>query len=209
MPHATWTGAVTVVMITRNRRADIVRSLGALDALPEQPEVIVVDNASTDGTAALLKRSFPQIRVIEAPHNLGAAARNVGVEFTRAPYVAFSDDDSWWAPGSLARAVEIFDAHPHVGLIAAKILVGMDGTVDPTSHLMERSPLQTTALPGPSVVGFLACGSLVRRDAFVGAGGFWPRLGIGAEEELLALQLREAGWDLAYVAEIVAHHHPS
>ncbi len=200
---------VAVDMITRNRRADIVRSLEALDTLPERPDVIVVDNASADGTPALVKEAFPQIRVMEMSRNLGAAARNVGVGLARAPYVAFSDDDSWWAPGSLTTAVEIFEAHPHVGLIAGKILVGNDGTIDPTSRLMAESPLYDAALPGPSIVGFVACGSIVRRDAFLDAGGFWTPLGIGAEEELLALELRQAGWRLAYVAEIVAHHHPS
>jgi GT2 family glycosyltransferase len=63
-------------------------------------------------------------------------------------------------------------------------------------------------LPGLPVLGFLACGAIVRRDAFLAAGGFHRRYGIGGEEELLALDLAEAGWALRYCPEVVAHHHP-
>jgi GT2 family glycosyltransferase len=75
---------------------------------------------------------------------------------------------------------------------------------------MASSPLPRAGdMPGPSVLGFVACGSVVRRDAFLGAGGFDARYGIGGEEELLAIDLARAGWGLAYVDDVVAHHHPS
>jgi GT2 family glycosyltransferase len=59
------------------------------------------------------------------------------------------------------------------------------------------------------VLGFVACGAVVRRSAFLAVGGFALRYGIGGEEELLALDLAAAGWGLSYCAELVAHHHPS
>jgi GT2 family glycosyltransferase len=59
------------------------------------------------------------------------------------------------------------------------------------------------------VLGFIACGSVVRRSAYLEVGGFHARFGIGGEEELLAIDLAMAGWDVAYVPEVVAHHHPS
>jgi GT2 family glycosyltransferase len=59
------------------------------------------------------------------------------------------------------------------------------------------------------VLGFVACGAVVRRDAFLAAGGFHPRLGVGGEEQLLAVDLARAGWRLAYVPEVVAVHDPS
>jgi GT2 family glycosyltransferase len=58
------------------------------------------------------------------------------------------------------------------------------------------------------VLGFLACAAVVRRSAYLQVGGFHPRFGVGGEEELLALDLAVAGWELAYVAEVIAHHHP-
>jgi GT2 family glycosyltransferase len=59
------------------------------------------------------------------------------------------------------------------------------------------------------VLGFLACGAVVRRSAFLAVGGFESRLGIGGEEELLAMDLADAGWRLAYVPEVTARHEPA
>jgi GT2 family glycosyltransferase len=75
---------------------------------------------------------------------------------------------------------------------------------------MARSPLRPVAgMPGKPILGFLCSASMVRRAAFVAAGGFEPRFFLGGEEELLAIDLAAAGWTLAYVSDIVVHHHPS
>jgi hypothetical protein len=125
------------------------------------------------------------------------------------PYVAFSDDDSWWAPDALTRAEEHFARSPRLGLIAARTLVGPEQTEDPLNEVLATSPLGTAAdLPGPSVLGFLACASVVRRNAFLAAGGYSELLHFGAEETLLAIDLAAAGWGVAYCADVVAHHHP-
>jgi GT2 family glycosyltransferase len=55
----------------------------------------------------------------------------------------------------------------------------------------------------------VACGAVVRRSAFEQAGGFDAHFGVGGEEEVLALDMLRSGWELAYVDDIVAHHHPS
>jgi len=123
--------------------------------------------------------------------------------------VAFSDDDSWWAPGALHRAVEALRASPRLGLVAARVLVGPDGRLDPTSDAMATSPLPRHPGTGcPTVIGFLACGAVVRCEAFLGAGAFHPEVGIPGEEALLALDLLAAGWQLVYVPSVVARHHP-
>jgi GT2 family glycosyltransferase len=59
------------------------------------------------------------------------------------------------------------------------------------------------------VLGFIACGAVVRREAFLDVGGFDPSFGVGAEERLLAADLAARGWSLVYCPELVAHHHPS
>ena len=121
----------------------------------------------------LVRTQFPHITVVEMEKNLGAVARNFGVRLATTPYVAFADDDSWWAPGALRRASTLFAAHPSLGLIAARILVGAAQRLDPTCSRMTESPLgRRDVLPGPSVLGFLACGAVVRRHAFLAAGGF-------------------------------------
>ncbi|MEU0154631.1 hypothetical protein [Micromonospora fulviviridis] len=74
---------------------------------------------------------------------------------------------------------------------------------------MPRKPLGTEPdAPGPTVLGFLACAVVQRRDAYRQVGGFAERLGTYGEEALLAMDLAAAGWNLAYVPELVAHHLP-
>jgi GT2 family glycosyltransferase len=199
----------TVVIATRDRRDELLHTLARLAALPEPPQVVVVDNGSQDGTPDAVRRARPGTRVLELGTDHGAGARTAGVAAAPGPYVAFCDDDSWWAPGALERAAVLLDAHPTVALIAARVLLP-GGRVDPTCLAMEESPLATRpGLPGPRVLGFIACGAVVRRDAYLAAGGFDPRWGIGGEELPLAAVLADRGWDLVHVPSVVAHHAPS
>ena len=200
---------VSVVMLTHNRSARTLRSLGELQALPERPPIVVVDNASSDDTVAAVRREFPSVRVIELPENVGAAGRNRGVEAVSTPYVAFSDDDSWWAPGALARAIEAFDRHPRLGAVHARILVGAEEREDPICAELRDSPLPgEPSLPGTPLLGFLACAIVFRRSAFEAVGGFEREVMIGGEEEWLACDLAGAGWEIRYLPEVVAHHDP-
>jgi GT2 family glycosyltransferase len=201
---------VAVVIATRNRGTELLGTLARLRALDEQPSIMVVDNGSTDGTAELVRIRCPGVQVVGLRRNRGGAARTVGARLVDSPYVAFSDDDSWWAPGALGRAAELLDRHPRLAVLAARVLVGPDRRSDPVCDEMAHSPLGRAAdLPGPSVLGFIACGAVVRRSAFLEVGGFHARLGVGGEEELLAVDLATRGWGLAYVEEVVAYHHPS
>ena len=202
-------GIPTVVIATCDRRQRLLATLAHLDALTERPPTIVVDNASSDGTVTAARRQFPDVEVIESGDRLGSAARTLGVEVADTPLVAFSDDDSWWAPGALRLAAELFEAHPRLGLIAARIIVEPDGRLDPTCQMMRASPLDDGAdLPGPPVLGFLACAAIARREAVLACGGFHARYGFGGEEHLLAVDLAVAGWGLAYVDGVIAHHEP-
>jgi len=210
VPYPGAAGRVAVVVVTRNRRDSLCATLAHLRALPERPRVVVVDNASTDGTAAAVRGRYPDVDVVALTRNLGAAARTVGTCRVDMPYVAFSDDDSWWAPGALARALEVLDAHPPLALVAARILLGAEERIEPACLQMAASPLAARdGLPGRPVLGFVACGAVVRRSAFLAAGGFHARFGIGGEEQLLAIDLAAAGWALAYVDDVVAYHYPS
>ena len=200
---------VSVVMMTRDRREQALRSLARLTALPESPRIILVDNGSADGTGEAVGHAFPAVTVLAPGRNLGGAARTLGVQAATTPYVAFSDDDSWWAPGALARAADHFDAAPRLGLLAARLLVGAQEGLDPVCREMAASPLpQHSDLPGPSVLGFLACGAVVRRRAYLQVGGFHPVIFFCGEETVLAQDLAAAGWGLSYVDDVVAHHHP-
>jgi GT2 family glycosyltransferase len=201
---------VTIVVITHNRREEVLRSLERHTRLPEQPHIILVDNASSDGTGCAVAEHFPQVQVLQVSRNVGAAARTVGVCEAVSPYVALCDDDTWWPPRSLRRAADLFDAHPRLAVATARVLVGPQQREDPVCQELAHSPLPSTPdMPGRPLLGFLAGASMVRRWAFLEVGGFEPRLFIGGEEELLAVDLATRGWWLCYVPQLTVHHYPS
>ncbi|GAA1445781.1 glycosyltransferase family 2 protein [Nocardiopsis tropica] len=203
-------GRVTVVVATRNRVDELQRTLRHLEKLDPRPAVVVVDNASTDGTAEAVGSAFPDVLLVRRQHNTGCVARNTGVLYADTPYVAFCDDDSWWAPGALERAADALDAHPRLALVAAAVAVGEEERPDPVNQDLLRSPLpRSEDLPGPRVLGFLACAAVVRRSAFEEVGGFDSLLFFGGEEALLAQDLAAAGWELCHLRDVLVHHHPS
>jgi GT2 family glycosyltransferase len=196
---------VTVVVISRNRRQALLETLSRHEA-----PVILVDNASRDGTVRAVLESFPSVRVIPLRRNAGAAARNLGVRLAATPYVAFADDDSWWAPGALDRAVRHLSTDGGIALLAARVLVGEDDRLDPVAAAMAASPLgRRPGSAGPDVLGFMACAAVVDRKAFLAAGGFDPVVHFPGEEERLAIDLAAAGWRLVYAEDVVVHHRPA
>jgi GT2 family glycosyltransferase len=201
---------VSVVVITHNRRDELLRTLAKISDLPERTRLTVVDNASSDGSAAAVRRLYPWVTLIEARRNLGAVARNLAVRQVRTPYVAFCDDDTWWDPGALGRCADALDANPDVAVITGRIIVEPAGADDPIVAELADSPLRgRPGLPGPVLMSFLAGASVVRVSAFRAAGGFSPRLWLGGEEELLAADLITAGHVLCYLPDAVVHHQPS
>lgn len=158
---------LSVVILTHNRVEEVTRTVERMRALPEWWPIVVVDNASTDGTPTVLKRRFPELEIIALSSNLGAAGRNAGVCAVATPYIAFCDDDTWWAPGSLARAAALLDAHPRAAVLSARVLVGPAEREDTVCAAMAASPLPSAGLPGRSVLGFLAGASVMRRSAFL------------------------------------------
>lgn len=198
---------VSVVVITHNRRTELCRTLTRMTSLPERVPVIVVDNGSTDGTFAAVLRDFPQVSVVACEANLGAVARNLGVARATTPYVAFCDDDTWWEPGSLTSAAQLLDTCPELAAVTGRILVEPGGREDPITPELRYSPVPAPPwLPGPALMSLLAGASMVRVRAFVEVGGFSPRLWLGGEEELLALDLAARGWWMCWAEHVLVHH---
>lgn len=196
---------VTVVVASRDRRTELLGTLAR-----HRAPVLLLDNASRDGTAEAVRAALPDVDVTRLDRNLGAYARTLGVRAARTPYVAFADDDSWWATGALRRAAEVLDAHPDVAVVAARIHVGREERLDPFCDELARSPLpRRPGLPGPAVLGFVACAAMVRVEAFVSVGGFDDVVRFPGEEERVALDLAADGWQLVYVDDVLVHHHPS
>ncbi|MGY1916608.1 glycosyltransferase family 2 protein [Blastococcus sp. SYSU DS0973] len=209
-PHQGPDPRVAVVVITHQRRDELLLALERLVALPERPHVVVVDNGSSDGTADAVRERFPQVELIASPENLGAVGRNVGVARLGTPYVAFCDDDTWWDPGSLRTAADTLDEHPRLAVVTARILVEPGGTEDPIVAELRDSPVRGADwLPGPALGSFLAGASVLRREAFEEVGGFSERLWLGGEEELMAGDLAARGWELCYLPTLTVHHQAS
>ncbi|GGS98376.1 glycosyltransferase family 2 protein [Streptomyces chromofuscus] len=197
----------TVVVITKDRRVELLRTLRIMGDLPERPRIVVTDNDSGDGTAEAVARDFPDVLLLRPGRNLGAVGRNLAIRHVRTPYVAFCDDDTWWDPGSLRRAADLLDAHPQLAAVTARIVVEPSGEEDPVVAELRDSPLTGPDwLPGPALGSFLAAATVMRVDAFRAVGGFHAGLWIGGEEELLATDLLRRGHWLCYAPELTIHH---
>jgi N-acetylglucosaminyl-diphospho-decaprenol L-rhamnosyltransferase len=208
--HARPDERLGIVIVTYNRVETLLPTLERLRALEAPYPIVIVDNGSTDGTFEAVRRIDPSIDIILMPRNLGGGARNYGVRALDREFIAFADDDSWWTCGSLARAIELFDAHPRLALIMSRVLAGPEERLDACCELMSRSPLpKPDDVPGVPILGFLACGVVLRRNAFLEVDGFVEQFRTGGEEAVVAMELARNGWALSYIDELVTHHHPS
>jgi N-acetylglucosaminyl-diphospho-decaprenol L-rhamnosyltransferase len=198
---------LTVVLLTHDCEPWIDLTLDRLAAL-EIP-VVAVDNASRDGTRALLSRR-PWLRTRFLTSNTGAAGRNEGVRAVTTPYVVFCDDDGWWERDGLERAVDLLDRHERLALVNARIVVGVHDAPDPISAEMAASPLADRhEIPGPVLLSFMGGACVLRVSAYEAAGGYDPTFFIGGEEETLAFPLLHLGWAMRYDPDVVMHHLPS
>ncbi|KMY85058.1 Glycosyl transferase, family 2 [Candidatus Paraburkholderia calva] len=197
------------MVLTYNRADQVLDTLGELTGLPDRIHTVVVDNASRDGAAERIAKAYPHVEVLRAPRNLGAAGRNLGVEHVMTEYVAFCDDDTWWRPGSLTRAVEILDAAPRVAVLNARVVVDEHNALDETCERMRASPLPRDGLPGPALIGFMASACVFRTEVFRRVGGYEPRLFIGGEETMVSLDVLMLGHAIVYADELVLYHYPS
>ncbi|MEI2415168.1 glycosyltransferase [Orrella sp. JC864] len=199
---------ITLVLLTYNRRQEALRTIAANLRSAGCP-LVVVDNGSQDGTAQAVRQAFPQVRLVCLERNLGAAGRNAGVRQVTTQYVAFADDDTCWEPGALAQAVRLLDAYPQAGILNARVLVGPQRRPDPANAPMAASPLPGPPGLGPELIGYMAGACVMRTGLFLEVGGYHPRLFIGGEEALLALDAMQRGWRIHYAPALATCHRPS
>src|SRR5947207_3728655 len=137
-PHVTRVG---VVILTHNRPTELAATLARMATLPDRPRLVVVDNGGAGDQAARVAGRFADVGFVRLRDNIGAAGRNAGVACLNTPYVAFCDDDSWWAPDALDRAADLLDVYPRLGLVSGRVLVGPEERTDPACVAMDQSPL--------------------------------------------------------------------
>ena len=183
---------VSFVLATRNRRETVRATLEALQVSRSEAagiEAVLVDNTSSDGTAEMVRRSFPGVRLISLRRNLGSCAKAIGVNRAAGQFVVFLDDDSHPRPGSIARMIGHFRDRP--GLAQAGFTV----------HLPDGRR-ESGALPGI----YVGCGVGFRRDALRAVGNLDRTLFMQAEEYDLSFRLVRAGYDIAVFDDLHVEH---
>jgi len=111
---------ITVLIDTYNHQffiEDSINSVLKQDFPASETEILVVDDGSTDGTAEVVRKFAPRVRLLRKINGGQASAFNAGIPEARGEIVAFLDGDDWWAPGKLTAVTEAFGAHADVGLI--------------------------------------------------------------------------------------------
>ena len=205
---------VTVVIPTLNARGLLADALGSLERQTLRPQVVVVDNASTDGTVELLQERFPQVRVLRNDTNLGfgRAINRVALELA-GDVLVLVNNDVVCEPRFLELLCEPF-ADPDVGAVAGVLVqtsgridsagVELDTTLQSYDYLWNR-PLDALAR-GRDPVGPCGGAAAYRLSAFRALGGFDERLFAYWEDVDLALRLHEAGWRCVLAPEARAEH---
>ncbi len=200
--------SVSVVIPARNAEATIVRAVQSVLAQTCSPdEIVVVDDASTDGTIRAARRCGPVRIVALGRHGGAGAARNAGVRAAEGAWVAFLDADDEWLPEKLEKQRQRIEPHSDQSVIfCGSEEFSEDGTS--LGDTMRGAPVDCSSLAWKSLLrrNFIATPTaMVPRDLFLQLGGFDQRL-IVAEDQDMWIRLALAG-RLTYVPETLACVH--
>jgi N-acetylglucosaminyl-diphospho-decaprenol L-rhamnosyltransferase len=185
------------------------------------PDVVVVDNGSTDGSAQRLSAALPGVRVVAAPGNVGyARGANLGIAATGAPVVAVLNGDVELAPGVAAAMIAAIEADPRLGAVGPRVL-NLDGSVYPSARsdpglfvaaahavfglVWRTNPwtrryrqLDVDPTRAREVDWVSGAAVWLRREALDDVGGWDERYFMYMEDVDLCLRLRRAGWRVEY-----------
>jgi len=217
---------LTIGVVTYNGRALTEQCLKSIqDAAPTcRFEIVVVDNASTDGTVAWLREAYPQVRVVANAANAGVArGNNQCFSTAEGRYVLLLNSDTIVLPGMLDRLVAFADAHPDSGALGGK-LVNPDGSFQASyfdfpslwCEFLHATHLGTLLDPhypshgDPNGIGevdwIMSASLLVRRAAAEQVGWVDESYFMYSDETDLQYRLRRAGWKVYYLPEVVTVH---
>lgn len=218
------TSIVIVSWNTRDILRDCLRSIFEnTDTL--RYEIIVVDNASNDDSVEMVRREFPQVRLIENADNRGfAAANNQGIAVARGRYVLLLNSDTIVLDQGIAKTVTFADAHPDAGVVGCRVL-NADRTLQPTCfmypsllNMLLSSTWLYKAFPQSSFWGrermtwwdhddvrevevVSGCFMLVRGEAVEQVGMMDEGFFMYAEETDWCYRFRRAGWKIVYAPQ--------
>lgn len=187
---------VTVNILTHNRRELLARSLRIMHEELEYPserlEFIVVDNASSDGTAEMLHQQFPSVRLIENAND-GAAGWTRGFEAGRGEYFLVLDDDCYLSGDSLMHAVRAAEAEG-----AQLVSFRVRSSFDPGYEFGAEYRV--------GLLSFWGCAVLIARAAVDELGGFDPEIFIWGNELEYTIRLLDRGFRHLFLSEVSAVH---
>jgi N-acetylglucosaminyl-diphospho-decaprenol L-rhamnosyltransferase len=226
-----WTAPLAVVIVNFNTGVFLEKCLRSIERHKGDIEVdvLVIDNASHDGSHERAVAAHPWVRLIENPTNVYLSpAWNQGLYETTAPFVLLLNPDAELWEGTLADFVRIGDDHPQAAIVGP-IVRNADGSMYPSgrtfpsvadavghaflapfsrnNRFTQRYELGGWDRTTPRVVDWVsgAC-MLVRRTALEEVGGFDERFPLYAEELDMATRLGEAGWEVLFTPEIEVLH---
>ena len=221
---------LSVIIVNYNGRAVLPECLQSLQRYVGQIdfEVLVVDNASNDGSVEFLRKEFPWVTIIENSGNLGFAhGCNIGIRSSKGESILFLNADTRFQNDALAQLLDFFLKNPSVGLIGPRI-VYTDGRFQPScgtlpTALGEIRDKMLYALAKNNIAGvasFLerkyskngpvgwltgAC-LLARREAVEAVHGFDEQIFMYFEDKDLCKRVAEAGWGVVYFPGAVVSH---
>jgi len=222
---------LAAVIVSWRSRDLLRRCLRAVVGQPEVAEIVVVDNASGDGTVEMVQGEFPSVRLIANEANLGfAAGNNQAIRATRSPFVLLLNPDAEVHAGALRAILDVFGKEERIGAVAAQLLLP-DGTVQRSCRgFPEPAPVVAEALglarlfPRSEALGAyrmrfwdhdsrrdvdqpMASALALRRAALDEAGLFDESFPLYFNDVDLCYRLKQAGWRIVFEPKARVTHH--
>jgi len=217
---------ISVIIVNHNGGGHLRRCLESLRSPGPDLEILVVDNASSDGSLGLVREIFPEVRVFEQNRNLGfGAANNLAAIEARGESLLLLNADAWLEAGALQRLHERLQREDRLALVAPTLLypdgrrqfvwspergVAGEALQQLRNPFEKRSWVHGAAMRTASrLVGrlwFTAACVLVRSDAFEAVGGFDETFFMYFEDVDLCVRLEKTGWGLAQEPDAVVRH---
>lgn len=209
----------SVIIVNYNGKEMLLDCLESVKrSLPRDCELIVVDNASSDGSASAIETQFSDVMLIRSETNCGfGAGNNLGVRSSRGKYLAFLNPDTLVESGWLDALLAPFDVNDRAGLVTARILLAdqpdrinaCGNSVHLTGLTLCRGMGQPReALDQPGEVDAVSGAAFaIRRELFDTLGGFDEDTFLYMEDTDLSLRARLAGWRCLYAPDSIVLHY--
>ncbi len=186
------------IIVNYNRKEEILltisKTLETIAGRLSDFEIVVVDNASTDGSADAIRQQYQQVILIENPTNTGAPAWNLGFARATGKYFIILDDDSQ-IDGGLEGALSFLDDHDDVGVLALNITGGAFQTSQ-WSNLGEYA-------------GFIGCGAIIKKELYDKIGGYADWIFLYTNEYEYGIRCLEAGYKILFYKDCHVTHRTS